>query len=37
LLAIAESEYKWRLSVYQQIAAMKCDVNEEEKTAVSVK
>ena len=35
LLALAESEYKWRLSVYKQIAAMSCDTGAkvEEKVA----
>jgi pyruvate-ferredoxin/flavodoxin oxidoreductase len=35
LLKRAEEEYKWRLSVYQQLAAMSCDVPKiEEKVAV---
>jgi len=33
LLKVADAEYKWRLSVYQQIAAMNCDVSEEKKAA----
>ncbi|PIS47541.1 MAG: pyruvate:ferredoxin (flavodoxin) oxidoreductase [Elusimicrobia bacterium CG08_land_8_20_14_0_20_51_18] len=38
LLKIAEEEYKWRLSVYQQIAKMSCEVNNsEDKVAAGVK
>jgi pyruvate-ferredoxin/flavodoxin oxidoreductase len=34
LMALAEQEYKWRLSVYKQLAAMSCDVAKpEEKVA----
>jgi len=36
LMKMAEEEYKWRLSVYRQLAAMTCDVPKvEEKVAVS--
>ncbi len=36
LMKLADEEYKWRLSVYKQLAAMNCDVPkaEEEKAAV---
>ena len=35
LLKLAEEEYKWRLSVYRQIAAMSCETPKvEEKVAV---
>ncbi|MDP2865332.1 MAG: pyruvate:ferredoxin (flavodoxin) oxidoreductase, partial [Elusimicrobiota bacterium] len=35
LMKLAEEEYKWRLSVYKQLAAMNCDVPKaEEKVAV---
>ncbi|OGR45603.1 MAG: pyruvate:ferredoxin (flavodoxin) oxidoreductase [Elusimicrobia bacterium GWA2_51_34] len=35
LLKLAEEEYKWRLSVYKQIAAMSCETQKvEEKVAV---
>jgi len=37
LLSIAEAEYKWRLSVYKQLAEMHCDVSQEEKAPASVK
>jgi pyruvate-ferredoxin/flavodoxin oxidoreductase len=31
LAKLAEEEYKWRLSVYQQIAAMSCDIGKKEE------
>ncbi|MEK7721155.1 MAG: hypothetical protein AAB359_02065, partial [Elusimicrobiota bacterium] len=35
LMKLAEEEYKWRLSVYKQLAAMNCEVPKvEEKAAV---
>ncbi|MEW5951672.1 MAG: pyruvate:ferredoxin (flavodoxin) oxidoreductase [Elusimicrobia bacterium] len=36
MLKLAEEEYKWRLSVYRQIASMSCDISEE-KTPAAVK
>ncbi len=33
LLKLAEAEYKWRLSVYKQLAAMSCDVAKPEEKA----
>ncbi|HOX22945.1 MAG TPA: hypothetical protein PLL10_05730, partial [Elusimicrobiales bacterium] len=35
LLKMAESEYAWRMSVYQQLAAMSCDVGQKEKVAAA--
>ncbi|MDD4005373.1 MAG: pyruvate:ferredoxin (flavodoxin) oxidoreductase [Elusimicrobiaceae bacterium] len=36
LLKQAEAEYKWRLSVYKQLAAMNCEVPQPEKEAAAV-
>ena len=34
LAVLADAEYKWRLSVYQQIAAMNCETPKKEEVAV---
>jgi len=36
LLKLAEEEYKWRLSVYQQIAKMSCEIDNKDKVTTSV-
>jgi pyruvate-ferredoxin/flavodoxin oxidoreductase len=35
LMKVAEEEYKWRLSVYKQIAAMSCDTPKVEETVAA--
>ena len=35
LLKMAEAEYAWRMSVYQQLAAMTCDAGQKEKVAAA--
>lgn len=37
MLELAQQEYNWRLSVYQQLAAMNCDTSLQEKTPAAVK
>lgn len=37
MLKLAQDEYNWRLSVYQQIASMHCDTPAQEKTPAAVK